>query len=52
MIGLISFGFLPLIYAIVYYFGDVWTYLRADKDDESLEEVEFWQVHLDKQITH
>lgn len=52
MIGLFLFGFLPLFYAIIYYFSDVWTYLRADEDDESLEEVQFWQVQKNKQITH
>lgn len=52
MIGLVLFGFMPLLYAIIYYFSDVWTYLSADEDDESLEEVEIWQVCLKKQIAH
>lgn len=41
--GLCLFGFLPLFYAIIYYFGDVWTYLTSDDEDE-LEEIHIWQV--------
>lgn len=44
MVGLVIFGFIPLIYALVYYFGDVWTYLTADEDDAELKDVELWQV--------
>ncbi|KAJ3622764.1 hypothetical protein MTP99_019044 [Tenebrio molitor] len=40
--GLCLFGFLPLFYAIIYYFGDVWTYLTSDDEDE-LEEIHIWQ---------
>ncbi|KAJ8941438.1 hypothetical protein NQ318_016070 [Aromia moschata] len=42
MIGLTLFGFLPLLYAIIYYFPDVWTYLTFD-DEEELEEIHMWQ---------
>lgn len=48
MIGLNVFGFFPLFYAIVYYLGDVWSYLTSD-DEEELEEIHMWQVH--KEIT-
>ncbi|XP_017769778.1 PREDICTED: protein jagunal [Nicrophorus vespilloides] len=43
--GLVAFGFLPLLYAVIYYFGDVWTYLTSDpeEDEEALSEVQMWQ---------
>lgn len=41
--GIVLFGFLPLLYAVCYYFGDVWIYLTVDNDDELLEEVQMWQ---------
>lgn len=43
--GLNVFGFIPLFYAIIYYLGDVWTYLTSD-DEEELEEVQIWQVRI------
>lgn len=43
IIGLHVFGFLPLFYAIIYYIGDVWTYLTSD-DEEELDEIQLWQV--------
>lgn len=43
MIGLISFGFLPLFYALIYYLSDVWTYLTFEEDDE-LDDIHIWQV--------
>ncbi|CAG9855425.1 unnamed protein product [Phyllotreta striolata] len=42
MTGLLLFGFLPLFYAIVYYFSDVWIYLTFEDKDE-LEDVHMWQ---------
>lgn len=42
ILGIVLFGFVPLLYAIVYYFGDVWTYLTSE-DEEDLAEVELWQ---------
>lgn len=42
MIGLGLFGFLPLFYAIIYYFKDVWTYLTFEEEEE-LEEIHIWQ---------
>lgn len=44
IVGLNVFGFIPLFYAIIYYLGDVWTYLTSDDEDE-LEEVQIWQVN-------
>lgn len=45
IIGLVVFGYLPLIYAIVYYFGDVWVYLTYDEEEDAneLDEVHMWQ---------
>lgn len=43
--GLIVFGFVPLFYAIIYYFGDVWTYLVPD-DDDDLDDILMWQVFI------
>lgn len=45
MIGLTLFGFLPLLYAIIYYFSDVYTYLTFE-DEEELEKVHIWQVNF------
>nr|CAI5858356.1 unnamed protein product [Callosobruchus analis] len=42
MIGLSLFGLLPLFYAIIYYFSDVWTYLRFE-DEEELSQIHIWQ---------
>ncbi|KAJ8950361.1 hypothetical protein NQ314_007896, partial [Rhamnusium bicolor] len=42
IMGLALFGFLPLVYAIIYYFSDVWTYLTFD-EEEDLEEIKMWQ---------
>lgn len=41
MISLMIFGFFPLIYAIIYYFSDVWTYLTGDEESEG---IHMWQV--------
>lgn len=41
VVSLILFGFLPLIYAILYYFSDVWMYLTGDDDSD---EIHMWQV--------
>lgn len=45
MFGLILFGFLPLLYAIIYYFSDVWIYLAFESEDE---EIHMWQVSCKK----
>lgn len=45
MVGLILFGFLPLLYAIIYYFRNVWTYLTFE-DEEELEEIHMWLVDI------
>lgn len=45
MFGLIIFGYLPLLYAIIYYFRDVWTYLTFE-DEEELEVIHMWQVKI------
>lgn len=50
IVGLNVFGFIPLFYAIIYYLGDVWTYLTSDDEDE-LEEVQIWQVCHCKNIS-
>ncbi|GLV46301.1 jagunal [Carabus blaptoides fortunei] len=39
MYGIAVFGYGPLLYAIFYYFGDVWTYLTSDDVDD----VKMWQ---------
>lgn len=44
MIGLILFGFLPLLYALIYYLSDVWTYLTFEEEEE-LEDIHIWQVN-------
>lgn len=40
MIGIILLGYGPLLYALIYYFKDVWKYLTIGKTDE----IHFWQV--------
>jgi len=40
MIGIILLGLGPLVYATVYYFKDVWTYLSVGKS----EDIHLWQV--------
>ncbi|XP_019865900.1 protein jagunal [Aethina tumida] len=42
MVGLVLFGFLPILYATIYYFSDVWTYLTFEEEEE-LDDVQFWQ---------
>ncbi|XP_071055210.1 protein jagunal isoform X2 [Onthophagus taurus] len=44
LFGLIAFGYLPLLYAIIYYFRDVWTYMNADPDEdqEEIDEIHMW----------
>lgn len=46
LIGLILFGYFPLLYALAYYFSDTITYLTSDPDEneEELAEIEIWQV--------
>ncbi|XP_034940295.1 protein jagunal [Chelonus insularis] len=39
MIGIVVLGFGPLIYGIVYYLSDVWTYLTIGKTDD----IQLWQ---------
>ena len=39
MIGIVLLGYGPLLYAVVYYFKDVWKYLTVGKADE----VHIWQ---------
>ncbi|XP_025073896.1 LOW QUALITY PROTEIN: protein jagunal [Pogonomyrmex barbatus] len=39
MIGIILLGYGPLLYAIVYYFKDVWTYLTVGES----EDIHLWQ---------
>ncbi|XP_076663184.1 jagunal [Andrena cerasifolii] len=39
MIGIVLLGYGPLLYAVVYYFKDVWKYLTIGKADE----VHIWQ---------
>lgn len=43
MISILVLGLGPLIYAIVYYFKDVWTYLTVGKS----EDIHLWQVFED-----
>lgn len=40
MAGIVAFGYGPLLYAIIYYFTDVWTYLTDDP-----QEILTWQVN-------
>ncbi|KAK9890059.1 hypothetical protein WA026_008867 [Henosepilachna vigintioctopunctata] len=40
--GLVVFGFIPLLYALIYYFKDVLIYLTAE-DEDDIERVQFWQ---------
>ncbi|KAK4871632.1 hypothetical protein RN001_015756 [Aquatica leii] len=42
VIGIILFGYLPLLYGIVYYCKDVWLYLTS-KDVAELEHIHWWQ---------
>ncbi|XP_069695953.1 protein jagunal [Periplaneta americana] len=39
MLGIIIFGFGPLLYAAVYYFGDAWEYLNEGETDDIM----IWQ---------
>lgn len=36
IIGIVIFGFMPLMYAFIYYFGDVWEYLSAEEPEDIL----------------
>lgn len=40
MIGIGVLGFGPILYALIYYAQDVWTYLRTGET----EEIHMWQV--------
>lgn len=40
MIGIVVLGYGPLVFAIIYYFKDVWTYLTVGKT----ENIHLWQV--------
>ncbi|KAB0801175.1 hypothetical protein PPYR_05529 [Photinus pyralis] len=42
IIGIIIFGYLPLLFGIVYYCSQVWTYLTSQDADE-LEKIQMWQ---------
>lgn len=42
MIGVIVLGFGPILYAFIYYFGDVWLYLTEEELDP--EDIHMWQV--------
>ncbi|KAF5285271.1 hypothetical protein FQR65_LT13285 [Abscondita terminalis] len=42
VIGIIIFGYFPLLYGIVYYCKDVWLYLMS-KDVTELEHIQWWQ---------
>jgi hypothetical protein len=44
--GIIIFGFGPLLYAALYYFGDAWQYLNDGDTDDIL----IWQVN--RQYSH
>lgn len=50
MVGLVLFGFLPILYATIYYFSDVWTYLTFEEEEE-LDDVQFWQVIKSHKLT-
>lgn len=41
MIGLIVLGYGPILYAMIYYFKDVWRYLTVGKT----EDIQLWQVN-------
>ncbi|KAI4454159.1 hypothetical protein MML48_10g00000215 [Holotrichia oblita] len=45
LMGVIAFGYFPLLYALAYYFSDTITYLTADPEEseEDLAEVQMWQ---------
>lgn len=40
MAGIVVLGYGPLLYAIIYYFSDVWNYLTDDEEAE----IQIWQV--------
>lgn len=40
MAGIVVFGYGPLLYGIIYYFSDVWSYLGDDPEAD----VQLWQV--------
>lgn len=48
LMGVIAFGYFPLLYALAYYFSDTITYLTADPEEseEELAEVQMWQVRF------
>lgn len=41
--GIAVFGYIPLIYAIIYYCKDVWTYLTSQNADD-IARIQWWQV--------
>ncbi|GJQ67728.1 jagn [Trypoxylus dichotomus] len=45
LIGLVLFGYFPLLYALGYYLSDTLIYLRSDLEEgeEGSEEIEMWQ---------
>uniref|UniRef100_A0A8D8SC56 Protein jagunal n=1 Tax=Cacopsylla melanoneura TaxID=428564 RepID=A0A8D8SC56_9HEMI len=42
--GILAFGYLPIFYAVIYYFSDFWTYITLDPDEdiEDKEEIQMW----------
>ncbi|XP_012276950.1 protein jagunal isoform X2 [Orussus abietinus] len=39
MIGIVVLGYMPLLYGVIYYFKDVWTYLTLEEPDD----IQIWQ---------
>lgn len=44
--GIVVFGFIPLIYCLVYYFNDVIGYLTEDVDNDADSEITLWRVSV------
>ncbi|KAF2905593.1 hypothetical protein ILUMI_00570 [Ignelater luminosus] len=42
IVGIIIFGYLPLVYAVIYYCKDVWIYLTS-QDEYELDHIHWWQ---------
>lgn len=44
MYGIIAFGYLPILYATIYYFNDFWTYISLDpEEDIDDKDIQMWQ---------
>lgn len=42
--GIITFGYLPILYAVVYYFNDFWTYITLEPEEKVEDkEIRMWQ---------